>query len=169
MRLWSSIYVALGCVVLAGCGDDASPTIDPGPTGAPNLRIVDPAPAATPACVSIGLDASIGVPVLVDLQEMLLRSPGGCFGVAQCGRLALFADEVLNNETAVRSVDLLLYKLGDPYRDGSIHDVTGEPDVLELRVEILSNETDEVMLDRDGEPLADTLQLITVVDCDAAT
>lgn len=166
MRLVSGIGIALVGLAFAGCSDDPTTTIDPGPTGAPSVRFVDPASGPEPACVSIGDDADTRVPLLVALEEIDLRPPGGCDGIAQCGRLALFADGVLNNETAVVAIDLLVYKLGDPYHDGTVHAGTGEPDVLDVRVEVLDDETDEVLLDHDGAPLADTLQLITVPSCD---
>lgn len=166
MRLVSGIGIAIAAAALVACSDDPTTTIDPGPTGAPSIRFVDPASGGEPACVSVGDDADTRVPLLVELEEIDLRPPGGCGEIAQCGRLALYADGVLNNETAVLAVDLLVYKLGDPYHDGAIHEGTGEPDLLDVRVEVLDDETDEVLLDREGDPLADSLQLITVASCD---
>lgn len=160
-----SFTVGISLCGLTACSDDAAEAIDPGPTGAPTMRITEP--SSSPACVSIGDDADTRVPILVDVEEMLLRPPGGCEGITQCGRLALYAENVLNNETSVPAVDLLVYRLGDPYHDGSTHQGTGEPDVLDVRIAIIGEDTDEVLLDRDAEPLEDTIQLITVPDCDA--
>ena len=150
---------------LAGCADDPTTVIDPGPTGPPSVRFVDPASGGEPVCASVGDDAQARVPLLVGVSEIRLRPPGGCAGVAQCGRLVLRANGVLNNETAVKAVDLLVYKLGDRYHDGSVHQGTGEPDLLDVTIDVVSNETDEVLLDHDGEPLTDSLELITVPDC----
>jgi hypothetical protein len=154
MRL--GFTIALACLVLAGCSDDAGPAIDPGPTGPPSVQFVHPEPTGEPICVSIGDDANTRVPLLVATDEIRLRPPGGCEGLAQCGRLALYANDVLNNETAVKAVDLLVYKLGNPYHDGSVHEGTGEPDLLEVRVEVVTDPEDEVLLDHDGEPLTDS-------------
>jgi hypothetical protein len=162
----SVLPFAAAWLVLAGCSDDAAVAIDPGPTGPPSVKFSDPAPGDAPICVSVGEDADTRVPLLIAIEELELRPPGGCEGVAQCGRLALYANGVFNNETAVRAVDLLVYKLGNPYHDGSVHEGTGEADLLELRVEVLTDES-EVLLDHDGEPLSDSIQLITVADCAA--
>lgn len=160
-------WLAMLGLWLLGCADDPTTVIDPGPTGPPSVRFVDPASGGEPTCASVGVDADARVPLLVRVNEIRLRPPGGCAGVAQCGRLVLRANGVLNNETAVKAVDLLVYKLGDPYHDGSVHQGTGEPDLLDVTIEVVSNETDEVLLDHDGEPLTDSLELITVVDCAA--
>ncbi len=166
-RFRSLFPLALACAWLTGCSDDVATVIDPGPTGPPSIRFVNPESGGEPVCVSIGTDAKTRVPLLVAVEELQLRPPGGCGGVAQCGRLALYGNDVLNNETAVKAVDLLIYKLGNPYHDGSEHQGTGQPDLLTVRVDVLSDVGDEVLLDHDDAPLSDTLQLITVPDCDA--
>ncbi len=161
----SSLALPLALAALGGCGDEATTVIDVGPTGPPALRFAKPSPADGVACASIGEDANTRVPLLVAIEQVELRPPLGCDTLKQCGHLVLFVDGVLNNATAVPAIDLLVFKLGDPYHDGSIHAGTGEPDVLELTVQVFDDD-EEPLLDRDGEPLLDSLELVTVVSCD---
>ena len=161
------IHLAMSALVLVACSDDPTEAIDPGPTGNPSIAFTDPAPSGGPTCVSVGEDADVQIPLLVDVDEMELRPPGGCDGISQCGHLALYADDVLNNETSVQAVALLVHKLGDPYHDGAVHQGTGEPDLLTVRVDIVNDDGTEVVLDHDGEELTDAVELITVPDCSA--
>lgn len=163
MRLTLAI---LGAALVAGCSDDPTEVIDPGPTGNPSIAFQDPPSGGAPTCVSIGEDANSRVPLLVKVSELLLRPPGGCGDIAQCGHLVLYANDVLNNETAARAVDLLVYKLGDPYHDGSVHAGSDAPDVLRVRVEAV-DDAGEPLLDDEGVELVDSVELITVVDCAA--
>ena len=152
---------------LWGCSGAETTEADPGPTGPPSLQIVEPAFDGTPVCVSVGDNADTRIPILTRTRELTLRPPGGCPGISQCGHLALYADGVLNNEGAVKAIDLLIYKLGDPYHDGAPHTGTVEPDVLHVQIDVVSDDSAEVLLDHDGEPLSAAIDLITVPDCSA--
>jgi len=169
MRRRTIMLPMLASVVwaLAGCGSDETAPVDIGPTGPPSIRFADPPSAQGSQCVSIGDDPTSPVPLLVEVDELVLRPPGTCAGYRQCGHLALYVGDVLNNESASVVVELLLHKLADGYHDGSPHAGTGEPDVLRLSVEVVDSGLTPLN-DHDGEPLADTLQLITVPSCEAA-
>ena len=163
MRIATAIAILVGA---SACSGEATTDAPVGPTGDPAVRFSDPASGGDPQCVAIGDDASVRVPLLVDVDEVLLRPPGGCGAIAQCGHLALYAGGVFNNETSVPAIDLLVAKLGDPYHDGSIHQGTGEPDVLTVRVDVVRGPDGGTLLDRAGDPLSDTVDLITVVTCE---
>ncbi len=157
--------------LLAGvvaCDDDELTPIDFGPTGSPHIAFAEPASAAgEPVCVEVTTETDFRVPLLIETDEVVLRPPGTCGLYAQCGHLQLFANDVLNNEGAVRAIDLLMRKLADRYHDGSVHAGSGEPDLLRLRIQLV-NVNGEPLLDHEGEPLADELELITVPSCDDA-
>lgn len=174
----ASILVAIALV--GGCGDATTTAIDVGPTGPPSIELVDPASAESPVCVSLGQDAAdLRVPMLVELGELVLRHPGGCGTLAQCGHLALFVVEtaigpdaeepetgsVFNNESAVPSIDLLTRKLAYPYHDGTLQ-ADGTQDYLHIRVKLIGDDG-LTALDHDDLPLADDVDLITVPDCAA--
>jgi len=116
--------------------------------------------------VSIGDIADTTVPLLLAIEEIVLRPPGLCT-FDQCGHLQLFASGVLNNEGTMPAIELLMGKLGDIYHDGSQHLGTGAPDVLEIRVDVIGPDGIEPLLDQDDEPVTDTIELITVPDCTA--
>jgi hypothetical protein len=157
-----ALVLVLACV---GCGDVETTAIDVGPTGNPTLAFSEPAVSGGEAvCVSLGDDAETQVPLLTTTTELILRPPGACRNFAQCGHLGLFAAGVLNNESAVHAIDLLVRKLADPYHDGGVHQGTGEPDVLRLAVVVL-NDAGDPLLDHQGEELRDELDLITVPEC----
>jgi hypothetical protein len=162
---WQAL--ALGLVVaFAGCEDDEAPAIDLGPTGFPSLAFSDPpSDGPQPVCVAVGPEIDARVPLLVDLTELVLRPPGACGLFPQCGHLELWANGILNNEAAVPAVELLLRKLADRYHDGTPHAGTGEPDVVRVRVQMVSD-SGVPMSDHAGEPLADELELITVPSCE---
>ncbi len=162
---WPALLVGALLSGTLGCSDDDASAIDVGPTGQPTIAFTDPVSGGAPACVAIGNDVQARVPLMVEAQELVLRPPDGCGAYAQCGYLHLTVDGVANNEAASEVVDLLMSKLSDPYHDGSDNPVTGEPDVLEVRVAVLEDDG-EPMLDHDDVPLSDTVELITVVSCD---
>lgn len=162
VRVRSSLIFAVAGALL-GCGSGDPPVIDLGPTGEPSVDFASPEGEA-PICVSIGDDANGRVPLVVAIDQIVLKPPGTCGTFVQCGHLVLYAEGVENNRSAVRGIDLLLGKLADPVFDGSIHDGTGEPDLLDLRVEVVTD-AEEPLLDREGEPVAAELSLITVPDC----
>ncbi len=190
------VAILAGAVSIAGCSDDASVPIDVGPTGPPEIAIVDPwegrafallaestgapkiaivvdpASSQIPVCVSLGDNAAdVAIPMLVELTELELRQLGGCGNFAQCGHLALFVGNLLNNESAVPAIDLLTRKLGNPFHDGEpynddkpYNEVTNPLDLLRVRVELIG-EDGLTLLDHDEQPLADDIGLITVPDC----
>jgi hypothetical protein len=152
--------ISLSCL---GCGDDEDVVVDIGPTGPPAIVFADP---SNGACVSVGDDADARVPLRVVTTELVLRPPGACGQFAQCGHLELFAEDVANNEGAQRVIELLLRKLADRYHDGTPHAGSGEPDLLEVRVEVVKDDG-EPLLDHEGFPIADELALVVVPDCAA--
>jgi hypothetical protein len=154
---------AIGVLVAVGCGGDAPPTVDVGPTGPPSIAFASPS-GEEPICVSIGDNPTASIPLLVSVEELVLNPPGTCGSYAQCGHLVLYANGVENNRSAVLGIDLLLHKLADPIHDGTLHAGTGEPDLLRLRVEV-THEAGHVLRDHAGEPLKAELALITVPDC----
>jgi hypothetical protein len=167
-------HTALGIIVLTaclvGCGDDATTAVDAGPTGPMSVSFASPASGGDPACVSIGDDADITVPLLVKAPNIDLSPPGDC-KFDQCGHLELFAADILNNEGAVPAIELLIYKIADRYHDGSESLATGMPDVLPLRIDVIRDGepllSDELGADGEPLPVSDTIDLITVPDCDA--
>src|SRR5690606_5356593 len=119
---------------LAGCGDDALPQGALGPSGPPSLRLIEPVPNRRGvACAAIGTEVDARVSLVFAVRELVLRPPGACGSRQQCGHLELWVDGVLNNESAVPTIDLLLRKLADRYHDGRL-DADGEPDRLRLHV-----------------------------------
>jgi hypothetical protein len=159
----------LTALLAIGCGDDAGVAVEAGPTGTMSARFTSPESDGAPVCVSIGDDALTSVPLLVAVDEIVLRPPGRCT-FDQCGYLELYAGQVKNNEGAVPAIELLMHKIADRYHDGNPLP-SGEPDVLEVALQII---------DRNGEPLAEldessgedvpvtaTLDLITLPDCSA--
>lgn len=153
---------------LAACSDDETEATDVGPSGNPTIALLSPASSdPQPICVAIDDEPDARVPLLVETTELVLRPPGACGYYVQCGHLALYVDDVLNNESAVPAIDLLLRKLGDRYHDGSTDLGTGEPDVLRIRVDVV-DAAGETMNDHAGEPLSDTVDLVTVPSCAGA-
>ena len=165
LRLFPTAMIALAALLVAGCDDEEAVPLDLGPTGPPSILFTDPPSGEGPHCVSIGTDADAQVPLLVTVHELALRPPGSCGAYQQCGHLQLYVDGVLNNESSVSSIALLIHKLADPYHDGTEHAGTGEPDVLTVRVDVVESQG-EPLNDHDGEPLTDVLALITVPSCD---
>jgi hypothetical protein len=153
LRLFPTAMAALAALLVAGCDDDEAVALDVGPTGPPSILFADPPSGEAPHCVSVGNDAIVDVPLLVTVDEIVLRPPGGCGSYQQCGHLQLYADGVLNNESSVSTIALLMHKLADQFHDGSDHAGTGEPDVLSLRVAV-ANSAGEPLTDHDGAPLA---------------
>jgi DNA-binding CsgD family transcriptional regulator len=129
------------------------------------IAFVSPA-GDEPICVSIGDDADGRVPLVVETSQVVLNPPATCGTYLQCGHLVLYAEGVENNQSAVRGIDLLLHKLANPIFDGTPHAGTGEPNLLDLRVEVVTDAGD-VLLDHAGEPVAAELSLVTVADCES--
>ncbi len=164
-RLIPTALTALAALLVAGCADEEAAPLDVGPTGPPSILFVDPPSGQGPHCMSIGTDADAQLPLLVSVEELILRPPGSCGSYEQCGHLQLYSDGVLNNESSVTTIALLMHKLADPIHDGSKHAGTGEPDVLTVRVDVVDS-AQQPLNDHDENPLTDTLELITVASCD---
>lgn len=174
--------VIFASLLLAACSDDEVTEIDVGPTGPPSiafkqaqLTVLDE--STTEACVSLGTNTSVPVPLLVAIEELYLRPPGTCGLYAQCGHLQLLADGVLNNESATTTIDLLVHKLASPYHDGLIHPGSSQVDVLQVEVRVVDDEGVGLRVDdngrllvdggeANGQLLSDQLSLQTVVSCD---
>lgn len=159
-------FVALALAFVVGCGSEEPAPIDSGPTGTPHLTFANPPSGEGPQCISVGPDADGQVPLLVDVDELVLRPPGGCGAFVQCGHLEIFVEGKFNNEGAVPAIDLLLRKLADPFHDGSVDEATGEPDLLDV-VAIVVDEGGLWLRDEEGQLVTDSVQLVTVPDCDA--
>ena len=165
----------LALVPLVACGDEDTPPIDVGPQGNPTIAFKVPAADQGPVCISIGEDVDARVPLVTDVQQFVLRPPGSCAQFEQCGHLALYAcgpggcpadddpttSPALNNESAVRSIDLLLGKLADRYHDNTLHTSTMQADRLHVRVDVV-NDAGALELDHENQPLRAELQLVTI-------
>lgn len=151
---------------LFGCGDTVATETDVGPTGDPAIAFVVPAVSDGVACLSLGDSSDAELALVMDPVEVDIRPPGACGSSAQCGRLSLYVEEVLNNESGVAAISLLARKLADPIHDGSPRLDDGEPDLLPLRV-VVTTDFDEPLLDREGLPVEAKLDVMTVPDCDA--
>ena len=161
-----TVLALCACALASACTTSEEATLDVGPTGDPTLSIAEPGTDGFPVCVSIGTDADFRLPVLVDVEELALRPPGACGSYAQCGQLALYVDGVLNDRSAVPVIEVLFRRLGDRYHDGATHVGTGEPDVLHVRVDAVGDDMTQ-LLDHAGEPLSDSIELVTVPTCPA--
>mgnify|MGYP001827796455 CR=1 FL=1 len=154
--------VAVSAVLLGACDDETAEPVPLGPTGPPSIAVVEPSGAeAGPVCISIGDDPDARIPLLIEAEQLVLRPPEACGAYVQCGHLALYVDQVLNNESAVPSIDVLLRKLGDRYHDGEPHEGTGEADVLHVSIEV-QDDLGDVLVDHDGEALVVELDLVTL-------
>jgi hypothetical protein len=164
IRARALVFAAL-CAATMGCSDDQAAAVDVGPSGPPSVRFTNPASGGDPVCVDVPADDDVRIPLQVRVEELLLRPPGGCGVFAQCGHLALSADGLLNNESSVRTIELLMRKIANRTHDGK-PDASGQPDLLTVQVDVVSA-NGAVLLNDDGEPLRDTLELITVPSCAA--
>jgi hypothetical protein len=159
--------VAVSAVFLGACDDETAEPVPLGPTGPPSIAVVEPSGAeAGPVCVAIGQDPDARIQLLVEAEQLVLRPPEACGAYVQCGHLAVYVDQVLNNESSVPSIDVLLRKLGDRYHDGEPHEGTGEPDLLHVRLEV-QDDFGDVLLDHDGEDVAVELAFVTANRCAA--
>ena len=118
--------LAAACLWLTACDDTTTTTTSIGPTGNPTLVFADPSSAEPgPLCVEVNDDPEFAFPLLVEVEELLLRPPGLCGVAAQCGHLALTVDGLPNNETAVPVIDILFRKIADAvhyaHQRGVIH------------------------------------------------
>jgi hypothetical protein len=157
-------FAALSLVMLLACSEDETAPIDTGPDGPPSIVFADPPSGDAPACGSIGDEVDARVPLVVDTEQLVLRPPGACGQLTQCGHLALFLGNALNNESPVRAIDLLLGKLADRYHDGSTHPGTGEPDLLHVRVAVV-DDAGNIRQDHQKQDLVDELDLMTLPEC----
>ncbi len=158
MRRWMTL------LLLGGCTTTTDQAIDTGPTGPPSITLIDPKPSATPACRAIGSDVQAHVPLVLDVVNIVLRPPGGCSGITQCGHLRLSVGGIFNDESAAKSIDLLVGKLANPYHDGSTNAGTGKADVLDLAIDAV-DDNGVAMLGADGKPLHVATTLIVAASC----
>jgi hypothetical protein len=165
MRLRALAMMVPFAAALGACSSAESATPDLGPVGDPTIAVLVPAASGSgPVCVAVGSDADARVPLVIGTTELVLRPPGGCGYYVQCGHLDLYVDGVLNNESAVPAIDLLLRKLADRFHDAAPNLATGEPDVLHVRVAV-AGDTDAVLADHDGGLLETELELATAESC----
>ena len=156
----------IALVGLTACGSTVAEEVDVGPTGNPAITFAVPGVSDEPPCLSLGEGKDAEVTLVTAPEELTLRPPGACGATLQCGRLSLYVDGAINNESGVPAIALLARKLADPIHDGSPRLDDGEPDLLTLTVEV-TTEAEEPLLDQDGLPVATSLDVITVPDCSA--
>lgn len=168
-----ALVTAVVGLAVASCADEVDEVVDVGPTGAPAITFSIPAPVgddepdAVAPCLSIGEDRAREVTLVIAPEEVVLRPPGACGARLQCGRLSLFVDGVLHNESGVASVALLPRKLADPIRDGSPRATDGQPDLLSLRIQVTTDgDAGTPLLDASGDPVEASLDVQTLVDCE---
>ena len=165
MRLCAFALIVPLAAALGACSTTESATPDVGPIGDPTIGVIEPASSGIgPVCVAVGSEADARVPLLIATTELVLRPPGGCGYYIQCGHLDLYVDGVLNNESAVPAIDLLLRKLADRYHDAAPLAGSGALDVLHVRVAAVGD-TDAVLADHDGGLLETEIQLATAESC----
>jgi len=158
------ILALLALAPQLGCSSDETASAPVGPQGNPTIAITEPqGVGGEPACVEVSDDPDARGPLFVTVDELVLRPPGACI-YDQCGHLALYVDGVLNNESSVPVVDVLFRKLADKYHDGSTSSATGEPDVLNVRIDVVDGSGAQ-LLDHDDVPLSADIALITVPLC----
>jgi hypothetical protein len=138
----------------AGCSEDASSTTQGGPTGNPSLSIVRPADST---CIPIGPEAEAGearIPIEVTVQEVLLRPPGVCGTIKQCGQLVLRVNGVENNTSSGTVIDVVMRKLADRYAD------------LTISVSVRNDEGETILDHSDApQPLAASISITTKESC----
>jgi hypothetical protein len=154
--------MALLLMVLGGCSEDDALITPTGPTGAVGFLVISPTDGA---CAAIGEDVRARIPVLVAIENFLLRPPGVCGTALQCGHIRLRADGRDNQYGASTALELDLGKLAQPYRDGSIHTGTEKPHLLEIEVTLLGDDG-EPWLDAEGAPLTESMAIAVKRSCD---
>lgn len=112
MRLRGWIPIAL--LTAVSCGDDEAQPAFQGPTGPPSLTIIAP---DQDTCFSVGQSPDYRIPILTRIEQLLLRPPGRCGGLRQCGHLELFVNGVLNNTSSGTVIDVLTRKLASRNAD----------------------------------------------------
>jgi len=165
-RRFRRVSALIALAGLVGCDGTVASDTDVGPLGDPALAFAVPAAAGEAPCLSLGASNDAELTLVMTPTELEVRPPGACGSSAQCGRLSLYVEGALNNESGVPAIALLARKLADPIHDGRPRLDDGEPDLLSLRVEV-TTELDEPLLDEEGLPVEATLDVVTVPDCDA--
>ena len=130
---------------MAGCSSDASSTTALAPAGPPGLSVESPLEGA---CVPLLDGDPVTARVRIAVTNWSLRPPGVCGVYPQCGYAAMFVDGQRLIDTASLVTDVPFGKLSEPSGSHT------------LRVE-LHDDTDEVALDADGEPLRVDRALVT--------
>ncbi len=156
------LLLVLLLAALPACGSTVADSLEVGPSGPPSITLVNPKAGPKPACRAIGTNVAAHVPLLLDVANLLLRPPGGCAGVRQCGHLRLRANGIFNNEGAAKAIDLLLGKLANPYHDGST--LPGGPDVLNVEIDAV-DDLDQPIPAANGSPLSVAAKLIIAPTC----
>lgn len=146
----------------AACSEEETAARPTGPTGTVSFSLVSPGDGA---CVAIGDDVQARVPLLVAVENFLLRPPGACGSAIQCGHLRVRADGLDNSFGASPAVELDLGKLAQPYHDGALHAGTNEPNLLPVEVTLLGDDG-EPWLDDEGTPLQAAIKLAIKPTCD---
>ena len=97
-----------------GCTDETTAATSTGPTGRITLVVKSP---ANGVCTAVGDDAFAEVPIVVDVDNAVLRPPGTCGVYTQCGHLELQVNGIPNNAGATEVIPVLLRKLAEPLGD----------------------------------------------------
>jgi hypothetical protein len=148
-----------GLLAVASCGDDEAVAGFRGPTGPPGLVILSPEQGA---CVSVGQDPDARIPVITRVAELLIRPPGRCGEIEQCGHLELLVNGVENNTSSGTAIEVLLRKLANREADltvvVNVVDDAGEPVLKHAEVE-----------GGPRDPLTATLLVETRIECPSGT
>jgi hypothetical protein len=125
-----------GAAFGASCATESLPVGYTGPTGTPGLAISSP---PNGACVEVTNDADAFVPIELSLTNFILRPPGGCIGLTNCGQARLTVNGLVNNLTASTIVDMSF--------DGPIASHYG---TWKIEVELIDDQGNPWILPMDG-------------------
>ncbi len=149
-------------LLLTACSSASTDAENTTPVGPPSFTLVAPTDGS---CRAIGSDVTARVPIEFATNNVVLRPPGACASFPNCGIIELRADGLANDQGASLVVDLLLGKLASPYRDGELHQGTGQPNLLPVEASLVT-ESGSVMLDAEGLPLTLAFKLAIKPSCE---
>jgi hypothetical protein len=129
--VYATFLGGLGAAAFVSCVDETTPPGYTGATGVPSISIVSPTEGS---CVEVTAGVNAFVPVEVFLGSpadptFILRPPGACVGLTNCGQVRLKVNGLDNNVSATTIVDVNF--------DGPIASPYG---TLKLEVELINDE-----------------------------
>jgi hypothetical protein len=162
------LFGGLGGVTIASsCVDETTTAAYTGATGIPSVTIVSPTSGScvevAPGVNAFGVDAF--VPVEISLgTTFILRPPGACLGLTNCGQVRLTVNGSDNNVSAATIVDVDFSGFAVPYGTQNI------------QVELIDDQGDPWILPADaGAPGSDfgpytsTVTITTAASCEGGT